>query len=119
MNTRFLLLDEVQTCLWESSNAMPEVDIAIASVLDTFTTYNEATGAAMSLLDRIGAKPTFADVRPLEQCARCSSDFNTNAPHHTLVVSEEAGEETSPEIINVWYVARVCQDCGGVFEGRI
>lgn len=119
MDTRFLLLDEVQTCLWNSPNAMPEVDIASASVLKTFATHDDAFSAALSLLDRIGTKQTHADVRPLEQCARCSGDFNTNAPHHTLVVSEEAGEETNPEIIGVWYVARVCQACGDVFAGRL
>jgi len=68
--------------------------------------------AALKLLSTIGAKATYADVRPIEECAICGADFDTSrGHHHTLTVSEESGTEECPQVLNVWYVARFCQSC--------
>lgn len=112
MGTRFVLWDEIQRCLWSSAESMPEVDIAMGSELDQYADQDSAMAAALKLLSTIGATATYADVRPIEECAKCGADFDTSrGHHHVLVVSEESGPETAPEELNVWYVARFCPSC--------
>lgn len=116
MASRFVLLDEKQSCVWQSPSEMPEVYIAFANVINTFPTYEDATDAARQLLAEKGARATYADVRPIEECALCGSDFATRQSHHTLVVNEEIGDETNPQILRGWYVARCCPGCGAFAE---
>lgn len=70
MTSRFSLCDEKQSVIWQSPPGITEVDIAFASEIDMFATYAEASQAAEKLLTGKSAKPTWADVRPLEECAR-------------------------------------------------
>jgi hypothetical protein len=105
-------LDEKQSVSWRSPSDMPEVDIAFASELAAFATYADAFQAAEKLLTKKSATPTWADVRPIEECACCGTDFDTRQPHHVLVLTEEAGDEMDPEVLQAWYVARLCPACG-------
>ena len=114
MSNRFVLCDEIKTCVWGSPEEMPEVDISIAYQIDTYSTQESAEIAGRHLLEKVGAKPTWADVRPIEECAKCSCDFDTREPHHTLSLTEEAGDESNPEILGGWYMARLCRGCADV-----
>lgn len=118
MSNRFELLNEVQACLWRSPADVPEVEVRYAEIIESFLSYEDALLAAKKLLATVHAQPTFADVRPIEECAKCGADFDTRNSHHTLVISEESGDQTNPQIVQVWYVARFCCGCGN-FEGGL
>lgn len=116
MASRFVLLDEKQATIWRTPSDIPEIDITLASVLATFATYREALQAAEKLLIGKSATPTWADVRPIEECAHCGADFDTRQRHHALALTEESGDETNPKVLQGWYVARLCPACGAFEE---
>jgi hypothetical protein len=108
---RWLLLIEVQRCIWDSPAALPDVDIRDATVLHSYKSREEASVAAKAYLAEVGAEAIGADVRPIEACACCGKDFETHRWHSTLTISEESGPETAPEVLEVDYVARFCGKC--------
>jgi len=108
---RWVICEETQQCLWDSPESIPEVDIAGATVIDTYGTEEQAMDALKAYLSRLGATFTWADVLPIETCAICRKDFNTVDWHIAIVLSEEAGTEENPEILDATYPARFCTNC--------
>lgn len=129
MSIRYFLLVEVQSCIWQSPDVMPEVDIAYSIEHFGCESYDLATTEAAKILAELGAKENCPDVRlieencpdvrPIEQCAVCQEDFDTRQPHHTLTLSKEAGAADNPEVLECRCLARLCQHCGSVFEGSL
>lgn len=111
-NIRFVLLIEKQRIKWQGAESIPEVDIAHAHVLDSYSTEDIAIGALKNYLCSLGAKLTWADVRPIEECAICGKDFDTSDWHKAVVLSSEAGTEECPVILGGEYPARFCTNCG-------
>jgi hypothetical protein len=90
---------------------MPEVNIAIAYQINSYENNKCALDALNAYLLQINAKATWADVRPIEECAICGEDFNTTESHQTLALSVETGTDEAPELIEIEYPARFCRDC--------
>jgi hypothetical protein len=111
MADRYVLLDEVQRCIWNSPSEVSEIAISIAYAIDDYATGMEAIAAAEKLVIAMGGSTTYADVRPIEECAICGADFDTTRLHHTITVSHEEGPTDSPTILAVSYVARICARC--------
>lgn len=111
LDIRWVLLDEIQKCIWTAPDEMPTVDIKYATFLGNYCCKPHAIEACNTYLTLAEAKATWSDVRPIEECGICSATFNTNTWHRVLTLSQERGYEASPEIINGEYVARFCQTC--------
>jgi len=107
----WVLQEQDQRCVWISPTHIPEVDISIATVLDIFPTKDLVFDAATKYLSQLGGRMEFSDVRPIEKCACCGTDFDTNIRHKVLTVSAELNPETDPTVLDIWYVARFCINC--------
>lgn len=111
VNSRFVLCIEKQRCLWDSPKNIPEVDIKFATVLGYYGAEEPAIDALKTYLSHLGTTPTWADVRPIEECAICRKDFNTVDWHMAVVLSQEAGTKECPEVLDVKYAARLRTNC--------
>lgn len=111
LGQRYVLLDETQMCIWSAPDAVPEVDIREALVLDYYCCEQHAMEACKAYLAQVGAEATWSDVRPFEDCGICKEYFDTTSWHKVLTLSEERGIEDDPQIIDRKYVARFCQSC--------
>jgi hypothetical protein len=108
---RWVLLDEIQKCIWESPTCIPEVDIESATFLHYYCCEQHAMKGVDEYLSQVGAKAQWSDVRPIETCACCDEDFDTTTWHRVLTLSIEKGLDTDPVIIDATYVARFCTKC--------
>ena len=111
---RWCLSETTQRTIWESGADMPEIDFLQDTVLDEFPCEDRASNAIEQYLLQVGAKATWPDLRPTESCACCGDDFDTTAWHKTLELSQEQGDPSQPEVIDVRCVARFCGKCAPI-----
>lgn len=116
---RWVLCDEIQQVIWANPNAVPEIVVSIADFIAEFDSKSAAIVAAIERVSSAGAVPTFADVRPIEECSKCGCDFHTREFHHVLAVSEEIGPIDNPTLLQCFYVARVCTECEPVLTQSV
>ena len=105
---------EPQRCTWTSPNERPEIDIAPhATELFSAEWEHEAREFLSRLFASVGARTTNADVRPIEQCARCRRDFETSERHTCIALLYELrSDEGEPlEVVKAEYPARFCPAC--------
>lgn len=102
---------EDSTIIWRAAGAEPEVDIAAADVLDYYCCEADALAAIDSLLASVNARPTWSDVRPIEQCAACGADFATSTRHLAIALLVESGPEEDPKTASARYPAHFCKAC--------
>lgn len=108
---RYSLQDSVERTIWSAPNEMPEVDVAYAEDMATFCCEAHAMQGVDDHMKALGGRPTWADVRPLEECAVCGCDFDTNSRHHAMVLVCETGEALEPQMLDLKYAARICGTC--------
>lgn len=114
---RWVLCIEQQKYIFDNP-ALPEVDIAYAVQLDSYSTKQHALEAVDRYLVAAGAVATWSDVRPTEECACCGCDIDTTETHQCLSLTIETGPEESPEVLELGgYPARFCSSC--VPSGKI
>jgi hypothetical protein len=106
---RWEVYEEWQICV--QTNAIPEVDISMAYSIGEYCSKSHAMGAIESYLTERKAKPTWADVSPVETCSCCGKSFSTAERHLTLTLMELSGTDEEPSIHGMWYVARFCRSC--------
>jgi len=105
---RWTIAIETQKCIWGSPTSLPEVDIQFADGLGIYCSEQHANEKIAEYLLLAGAKATWADVRPIELCACCGTDFDTTDWHKVLTLIEE-NADFKPR--SVKYAARFCQAC--------
>lgn len=109
---RWELSDETQVCIWSSPTATPEIDfLGVVQVLDYFCCEEHALRGVNKYLTLAGATAQWSDVRPVETCACCGTDFDTTRWHKVLALSVEEGPLYDPDYIDVTYPARFCNKC--------
>jgi hypothetical protein len=106
---RWEISEEWQRCIQTAKS--PEVDISISYVLGEYSSEDDAMEFIESYLSRHKAKPTWADVSPVETCACCGKSFSTAGRHLTLTMIELSGPDEAPNIHDAYYVARFCRSC--------
>ena len=107
---RWVLLIETQKCLWTSPDA-PEVHIAFAEELASYSCEQDALQAIDRYLSAIGALVKWSDVRPIEECARCGADIDTTKQHKVLTMAIEVMAVDAPVTLEAEYPARFCNSC--------
>ena len=118
MSERFVIFHEPQKCIGVSPDATPEIDITVSTEIERFSSKDAAENYLLNYLAQRGAKPTWADVRPIEECARCGRDFETRDRHLAITLSHERGGESFQdcEELEFWYVARFCPECVAIVD---
>ena len=118
MNERFVIFHEPSKCIWSSPDAIPEVDITVSTEIERFCSKDAAENYLLDYLAQRGANPTWADVRPIEECARCERDFETRERHLAITLIHERGGESFEdcEELDCWYVARFCPECAAIVD---
>ncbi len=112
MGIHWTIGNEIQRCIWESPESMPEVDIQSGESFAYYCCEQHAMEATEEYLLQVGATAQWSDVRPIETCACCGRDFDTTKWHKVLVLYQERGSILiNPEMIHIDYVARFCADC--------
>jgi hypothetical protein len=116
----WLFCVNTERTIWpaQAGSEIPELEVSSSRVLGEYCSYPCARDAAEKYLSTAGAKATWSDVRPIEECAVCGADVDTSKDHTALSLEEAEGLIDAPEPTgNVRYPARFCSQCvngGGI-----
>jgi hypothetical protein len=119
------VVHEPQRCIWASPSERPEIDIyPHATDLRRHGDQEAAVSWLLSFLAGLGAEATWADVRPIEECAKCKADFPTAERHSCVTLLHEwltpDGEpDTDQGPLGCEYVARFCPTCSEELQEEI
>lgn len=116
---RWVLMEEIQACIWESAEVIPAVDIEGSIELDHYCNAQDALHAVDRYLTVAGASAQWSDVRPIETCACCGADFDTTKWHKVLTLTVEEGAFDDPKVLDAAYPARFCTKCVPVNIDRV
>lgn len=111
LEVRWVLVDETQKLTVVDSTQIPEIDIKESIVIGSYCCERHASEACKVYLATAKAEATWSAVKPKENCSICKANFNTDAWHKVLTLSQECGYQDDPEIIDTKYVTRFCPSC--------
>lgn len=115
MRTVWAVLHETQRCAWIAPPVNTgAVNIDEAMALGEHDGKAEAIAQINGILERLKARATWADVRPIEECAKCGQDFKTSEWHSAIALMHEQQESDGVPVgdpLSSEYAARFCPSC--------